>query len=381
MTLFKRGKIWWAYVTVNGVRHAKSTETSNRRLAERVDQDYRDELRVRRFQPPEFNPEMLFDELAAKFLAEGNAKAWHVDRLKPLLPFFGRIEIGHINRNLALEYRAYRHRQKTISETTVNRDLEAARRIFSWAVDAGILPRNPFMRVPMIRERRKRRSVMSVVEEDLLLGACSPHLRFMVIAALDSGMRRGELLHQRWEDIDFPRRLLFVTHSKTPEGECREIPLSTRLQDLLWNKRKNTGPVFTFDGEVITSVKTAWKGALRRSAIRTYRFHDLRHTFNTRLMEAGVMQETRKALMGHSSGEDVNSIYTHVELPQKREAIRKLEEWIKAQRAELEREREKQKEADETNGRSQASGVRESEHHSLGNDGDARGGPTAPSGG
>jgi hypothetical protein len=49
-------------------------------------------------------------------------------------------------------------------------------------------------------------------------------------------------------------------------------------------------------------------------------------------MEAGVMQEVRKALMGHSSGEDVHSIYTHVELPAKREAIRKLEEWIEAQR-------------------------------------------------
>jgi integrase len=57
----------------------------------------------------------------------------------------------------------------------------------------------------------------------------------------------------------------------------------------------------------------------------------LRHTFNTRLMLAGVQQEIRKALMGHSSGEDVNSIYTHVELPAKQEAIRKLEEWLTTQ--------------------------------------------------
>jgi hypothetical protein len=52
-------------------------------------------------------------------------------------------------------------------------------------------------------------------------------------------------------------------------------------------------------------------------------------------MEAGVMQEIRKALMGHSSGEDMNSIYTHVELPAKREAIRKLEQWIKDQQQQL----------------------------------------------
>src|SRR5207245_3286072 len=68
------------------------------------------------------------------------------------------------------------------------------------------------------------------------------------------------------------------------------------------------------------------------AGIRYFRFHDLRHTFNTRLMEAGVLQDVRKALMGHSSGEEVNSLYTHVELPVKREAIRKLEAWIDVQR-------------------------------------------------
>jgi integrase len=78
-------------------------------------------------------------------------------------------------------------------------------------------------------------------------------------------------------------------------------------------------------------VKTSWKAAIRRAKIRYYRFHDLRHTFNTRLMEAGVMQEVRKALMGHSSGEEVNSIYTHVDILAKREAIRKLEAWVTQQ--------------------------------------------------
>src|SRR5208282_412750 len=64
-------------------------------------------------------------------------------------------------------------------------------------------------------------------------------------------------------------------------------------------------------------------------------FHDLRHCFNCRLMEAGVLQEVRKALMGHSSGEDVHSTYVHVELPMKRDAIRKLEVWIRSQRQQL----------------------------------------------
>ena len=75
-------------------------------------------------------------------------------------------------------------------------------------------------------------------------------------------------------------------------------------------------------------MKRSWKTALKNARIRHVRFHDLRHTFNTRLMEAGVLQEIRMALMGHSAGSKVHATYTHIELPAKREAIRKLEQWV-----------------------------------------------------
>jgi integrase len=84
--------------------------------------------------------------------------------------------------------------------------------------------------------------------------------------------------------------------------------------------------------------------------IRHLRFHDLRHTFNTRLMEAGVQQEIRKSLMGHSSGKEINAVYTHVELPAKREAISKLESWIA-----MEKTRKEKKEKEEANARERSS--------------------------
>jgi integrase len=141
-------------------------------------------------------------------------------------------------------------------------------------------------------------------------------------------MRRGEILGERWEHVDFDRLLLYVTKSKTAGGEAREIPLTKRLVEFFLANRKDQGLIFTFDGHPVQRIKTAWRSAIKRAKIRYCRFHDLRHTFNTRLMEAGVMQEVRKALMGHSSGEDVHSRYTHVELPLKRDAIRKLEAWV-----------------------------------------------------
>ncbi len=335
MTLFKRGNVFWAYVYIDGLRHAKSTGTGNRRQAEQIEQLFKDELNLKRQGLTQLAPDMSFGELAARFLAEGQVRPYHLDRLKVLLPFFGETPIGRITKNLAVAYRKYRHAEKRITDTTVNRDLEALRSMLFWAVDEGLLSTNPLSRVRMTRERKKPRFLLSMAEEELLLASSAPHLRSIIIAALDTGMRRGEILTQRWEHIDFNRHLLSVTHSKTPEGEAREVPLTGRLLELLHSQYKPEGLIFTFKDQPIHKIKTAWKAAIRRAGIRYYRFHDLRHAFNCRLMEAGVLQEVRKALMGHSSGEDVHSIYVHVELPMKRDAIRKLEAWVKQQRENL----------------------------------------------
>jgi integrase len=332
MTLYKRGQVYWSYVWVDGVRHAKSTGTGNRRVAAEIDQRFKEDLNRKRQGVSQLAPEMTFGALAARFLAEGQVRPYHRDRLKVLLPYFAETPIGRITKNLAQTYRMRRHAEKRITDTTVNRDLEALRRMLFWAVDEGLLVANPLSRVRMTRERKKPRFVVSLAEEEQLLAAAAPHLRPIIIAALDTGMRRGEILAQRWEHIDFTREVLSVTRSKTPEGEAREIPLTARLASLLRSSRQPEGVVFTSKGQPLRQIKTAWKAAIRRAGIRYCRFHDLRHAFNCRLMEAGVLQEVRKALMGHSSGEDVHSLYVHVELPMKRAAIRRLEAWIAMQR-------------------------------------------------
>ena len=341
MALYKRGRIYWTYIYVDGIRHAKSTSTSNRRIAEKVDQDFKEELVRVRLGMRMPQPEMTFGELTARFLAEGLQRPHHHHRLKALLPYFSEISIGRIGKALVRDYRSERHAQKQISEATVNRDIGGLRHLLFWAVDEGFLVANPLSRIPLVPERRKPRMVMSVAEELCLLAEAVPHLRSIIITALDTGMRRGEILSQRWEHVDLTRGLLLVTRSKTAGGEGREIPLTRRLFDLLAAHPKPSGLLFTYHDRPIWAIKTAWKSAIVRAGIRYNRFHDLRHCFNCRLMEAGVMQEVRKALMGHSSGRDVHSIYTHVELPAKREAIRKLDEWVTTQTNLLDQEGEK----------------------------------------
>ena len=243
--------------------------------------------------------------------------------------------IGEITKNEITRYRKERHKQKKLSETTLNRDVEVIRHVLFWAVEERILPANPLARTRLPRARRIKRPILSVQEEELLLQAAAPHLKRIIIAAADTGMRRGEILSQHWEDIDFFRKVLVVTKSKTAEGESREMPLTARLFEMLSAEKKASGLVFTFGNDSIRSIKTAWKTALKKSGIRQFRFKDLRTTFNSRLIEAGVIKDVRMELMGHSRNEDTNDLYSQIELPLLRESIAKLEAWAKSHRQAL----------------------------------------------
>ena len=333
MALFKRGSIWHAYVSIDGVRHHKSTGTSNRRQAEAILRQFHDQLNERRHRLPQLKPTMTFGELAAQFIGSGMGKPHSLDRLKHLFPFFADLQLALINTSAIRKYRQERHKEKTLTAATVNRDLSVLRRVLYWGVEEGYLAANPLGRLRMERERRTKRPVLSLREEQMLLAAAPDHLKRIILCALHTGMRRGEILSQRWEDIDFDNRILHVSHSKTPEGEAREIPLTSRLNDVLTAHRELRGPVFTYEGSPIRIIKSSWAASLRRANIRHFRFHDLRHTANTRMMLAGVLQEVRREILGHSSqrSRDVNDRYTQIELPEKREAIRKLEVWLAGQ--------------------------------------------------
>jgi len=332
VSLLKRGNVWWSYFYADGVRHQASTGATNKRQAEIIEQKLKEDANARRHQLVQYDPDLTVAALIARFLSDGDPKAHHLFQFKVLLPFFGGMPVLRLNRNMAIEFRRWRKQQHSVTDATVNRGLCVLRRILYWAVDESLIQSNPMARIPLVRERRLKRPVMSWAEEERLLPVLPEYLRRIVIAALDTGMRRGELLKQRWEDVDLARRLLLVTRSKTAEGEAREVPLTNRLLDLLAARPKDEGEVFTHNGEPLTWIRKGWLGGLKRAGLRHFRFHDLRHTFNTRLMEAGVLQEVRMTLMGHSSGSRVHSIYTHVELPIKREAIARLEQWVKQQR-------------------------------------------------
>jgi integrase len=328
MSLWKRGRIWWAFFEIDGVRHQISTRTPNRRDAERIVEQLKRDAALKRHTLTRLDPALTFGALAARFIAAGESKSHHRDRFTWLLSYLADTPIGQITKASAREYRQARLAATRVSDATVNRDLSVLRHLLYWAVDEGLLEANPLTRLRLVRERPPQRPVLRLDEERRLMAAAPVHLKDLIVVALDTGMRRGELLHQRWEHVDLARRLLAVTHSKTAGGEGREIPLTTRAYTLLDGRAHEAALVFTYHEQPIGTIKTAWKATLRRAGTRHVRFHDLRHTFNTRLLEVGVLQEVRKALMGHSSGASVHARYTHIELPLLRDAIQRLDTWL-----------------------------------------------------
>lgn len=315
MSLYKRNSVWWSSIFIEGERFCQSTGTSNRRKAERIEQQFREEINDRRHRTPQINPDISFGALAARFIADGISTQYSVDRLQHLLPFFADIPVRDINQSLTRKYRQERYAaRKSLKPATVNRDLSVLRRVLNWGVEEGIITLNPLGKLRLERERRTKRPVMSVREEQILNAHAPVHLQRIILCALDTGMRRGEILTQQWEDVDFDNRILHVSHSKTPEGESRVVPLTGRLYDMLTTFRRERGTIFTYSppkrhseandheasnssaGDPIKIVKTTWAGSLRRAGLRHFRFHDLRHTANTRLMLAGVLQEIPSAI-------------------------------------------------------------------------------------
>ncbi len=204
-------------------------------------------------------------------------------------------------------------------ETGCNRHFEIIRLVFNFAIRKGYREKeNPFLRhgqrvVQMAREHGRDRRLLPE-EESQLLAHAGPHLQSLIIAALEAGCRRGELLSFRWRDIVVDARGILQTISlraeNTKTDTARRVPISPRLRAGLEMRRNGPdgeplGPdAFVFGDECggrVGEFKVAWYNTLRRAGARDLTFHDLRHEFGSRLIEAGVSLLTVSHLYGHKS--------------------------------------------------------------------------------
>ncbi len=222
-------------------------------------------------------------------------------RLKAVEEKFGDYNLSAVTPAMVAKWRD--ELSKKLAPQTVQHYLAVLNRLYKAAArDFGIpLPLgNPVaaVRMPTISNARERR--LKGDEETRLIEALDAsrgkHLKSVTLLALETAMRRSELLALRWEHIDLKRRILHLPETKN--GTSRDVPLSTKAVAVLEDvPRKMTGQVFDTSETAITE---GFQRVAKRAGIQDFRFHDLRHEATSRLAEKLQMHELGK-VTGHKS--------------------------------------------------------------------------------
>jgi integrase len=299
---------WWGSFRGKRVSLPKWT---NREIGSKAKADVAlDELRAairdgtfdeRGLDPPPDNSPVTFGKFAEVYkqrhvLAKGLALSSTIDyRLKPLIERFGDRPVAEIKTADIDDFVADLKQPRVVNglkgrrltPASINRTLGLLRHMLNWAVGREYLDRTPFRRgtevlIRMELEDNKRRRRISESEEAALLAVASPHLRSMIIAALDTGMRRGEMLALPFGDIDWKRRMITLRGATTKSRRTRLVPMSTArlLAVLEWlrldsasERKADDVPVFSNEaGEALKTFKKAWvvsgaQGTRRRPAL------------------------------------------------------------------------------------------------------------------
>ncbi len=187
---------------------------------------------------------------------------------------------------------------------------------------------SPFKQGEQLIKRSAENSrdrVLSFEEEERLLTACvdrRAHLRPLIIAPLDTGLRRGELFKLEWQDVDFDARLIRVRAINLKTNRPREVAMTARLRDELMKLREEPFGESVFGLQ--TNVKRSFGSACKAAGIERLRFHDLRHTCVTRLIEAGLQHTEAMKVSGHTKLSMLNR-YLNVNLDTSRRAADALD--------------------------------------------------------
>lgn len=315
MGIFQRkdSELWWMSLSHKGKRVRLSTGTANRKLAAKIYAKVLLDVQTEAHFPKLPEHSKTFGDLIERYMTDHSAiqkkpKSHRRDKsLKThLLAAFGTRLLVEIAPADIAAYKTAR-RQAGASAGTVNRELGLARHAYNLAKrEWEWTSRNPFEMVRSEIEPKGRDRWLRDEEEVLLLATCPRWLGELVEVALETGMRLGELLGLERKNVDLVRKVIYIEAGTAKNALPRTIPLSARaeatIRDLYGRKPTSSPYVFsTRSGRTITegTVNRAFRRSRGRAALTNVRFHDLRHTFATRLCQAGVDLYVVQRLLGH----------------------------------------------------------------------------------
>lgn len=307
---------------------------------------------------------VFLDDVFAPWFAEHQSKTTDtVRKIRTAFPAFLARSMADITPWLVEKWRTDQKKAGKVS-TTVNRELAALKGVLTKAVEWDYLSFHPLPRGKVKqekiddlghirylsgeeeqrmrealdeRERRMRTERASANQwrqergydllPDLWCAAFADYLKPLVLLALNTGMRRGELFNLRWEAVNFQTRIVTVEGRTAKSRKTRHIPMNDEALDVLrrWKTQGNgEGLVFPAgNGGPMNNVQTAWENLAKTAKVKRFRFHDLRHSFASKLVMAGVDLNTVRELLGHA---DIKMTlrYAHLAPAHKAEAVARL---------------------------------------------------------
>jgi len=231
-------------------------------------------------------------------------------------------------------YRNYRREKLTKKGTlrtqgTINREMSNLRHLFTKAVEWEMIERNPFAKGKSltIKDSTKRLRYLTEDEITRLLDNCvNDYTRNIVTVILNTGMRRGEILSLKWEQVRLKEGFIYLDKTKTDES--REIPINDDLADVLRDirKRNQLRSEYVFcngKGKPYGQIRRSFDASLKRAGIKDFRFHDLRHTFASHFVMRGGSLKGLQEILGHATM-TMTLRYAHLSQEHKKKAVNLL---------------------------------------------------------
>ena len=331
----KNGSTWYIDFMYKGRRRWEAIG-ADRRLAELAAKKREMEIYEGKYFPENSKTKVRFRDLTEEYIEKHSKvrkRSWRRDigTLKHLLPVFGDMFLADITPRMIENYRLKRGKEG-VMPATINREHALLKNMFTKAMDWEYIQENPAKRIRLAKEKGRTRFLTKEEIHRLLEAAeesKAPHLKPILVMALSTGMRRGEMLNLRWEDVDFNRRAIQV--KRTKNDQPREVPMTDWLFQTLWSwRKKSLDKSYVFantKGQPLRDVRTAFKVALRKAEIEDFRFHDLRHTAASQMYMSGLDIKLIKEIGGWKTLAMVDR-YSHLTTEHKRVAMLTYESFL-----------------------------------------------------
>ena len=334
MGLYKRGLVWWMRFTYKGRQVRKSTETTDKKLAEKIYYKVVNQIAEGKWFDVDEGNQRTFEELAEKYETQvfKELKCWRssISYLNQLKGFFGEYRLTEITPALIDDFRQMRKKQG-VKPSTINRQFKILRRMLNLARKRWQwIKETPTIEMEQNADTKRVRH-LSFEEFNKLLKCCESWLRDIVIIAAWTGLRQGNILNLKWNQVDLMAKVITLNGKETKNKEDLRIPIASHAYNVLevtMKKNDSKSPyVFNDNNGMLFKagrIQLNFKKALKCAEIEDFRFHDLRHCFASWHRQSGVDLDTLAELMGHKDTR-MTRRYAHITPVHLRKAVELLE--------------------------------------------------------